>query len=1473
MYASGPGLNNVDPGKSFLLLIIIFFGTFHIMSSQTYSIDFSISPDCWGYETFWTLYDSNGTLIDEVPENTYPGEWANGSGPFTETYDLSNGLCYTFTLSDSYGDGMTGSDYGSCDVDGAFSFTTSSGDILAELSDPDFGSSQIFDFCVTGGCRDAQALNFDSSANIDDGSCTYVAPSYVDLSWELVASNSVGAMNTYRVYANFTNPLDQVVTCYGQDVSPLSISTTTSFYQDADGGFTSNSIDPSMFTSVPNLEFDSWVTIGAEYGLNGVSSINDNSIPFESGGSLNINDLDGGAWYVLADSEPAAFPDGMGRVLLTQLTTDGVVDLTFNLQYRAQDGSEPAVSGEFLTFPSLINGCMDTTASNFDSTANTDDGTCTFAPPIAGFTSDVGSSQCGVATVDFTNTSVSGTTYSWTFQNGSPSASTNENPSVDFPSGGTFDVELTTTNNSGTSTSAAQVVVAEGEEGSWITLVISPDCWGSELGWTLSDGDGNEIKHVDSGTYIDEFPEFLIDIREDFCLVDDCYTIEIEDSYGDGFDGDQYWSCDADGTFWFEDSNGNVFGQFSDDPDFGTSHSDVECINYMFTWKGGFDSDWNNISNWLDNAVPSATDNVQISQISYPPSLDATALINNLLINAGSSIEFTNSSGILKVKGNIVNNGVLDVDAGKIVMNGDKTQYIKGTITPTFYQLKMNTTDSIRLLTDVEFLGPLLAQKGTFDFNGNDVVLVSDADNTGSIGEIKNNAEIVGDTITIHRYFPAASGSWRMLSTPIIDATFEQWNDDIPTTGFAGSDYPTYPSASDPWSNIKYYDETLTAGQAAYLDSGFNSVADISDTIGNARGYFVYFVPSPTTIDVTGTWRKYDQDYTLDFSESNSDPFNDGWNLVANPYPSAIDWDDAVGWSRTDLNEAVYAFDPINGQYSSYVNGVSIGSLNGIIASTQAFWVKSESGSPSMTLKESSKVNSTGVHMRTEDMNTQTVIRLKLQGGDKYDETVIGFHSLAQAGFDPEYDAYKFYAPSATLPNLASVAEATEDADNEMGINMIQAPEADVTIDLIVKKGQYTDMVLSNVMIDTYDANICLVLEDKELETFVPFGEGESYPFAMGEESVEERFALHVSAPLNGEGTNETCPDVNDGTATVQGFGEVPWSFTWKNGEGDIIQEHTDMSTADSMANLAPGFYEVIVENTSTQCQTATKVIEIGDAFDEHLEALVEQQTCLGAEEGVIEIDLDDDYFWNLTLLDDNDELIATIDGQQGDTTFTNLPPGIYQIAGISSCGNSLSANDLDVIDPQSVVAGFESDSDTINLYEGGSLTLYNNSSNALNFIWNFGEGAIDSLNIDGQHVFTEIGVYPVSLTAYNMSCTDIKFKNIIVVDLTPEEEEELDNNSNSLTTQVAGIDLVDWDSKVDVKQGPLNLTVKSDTEIKQEVIFRIYNSAGQLVLEEKQDYFDSAVNLSIGNLAQGAFHLTVITQGMQIKSEKFIKN
>ena len=225
------------------------------------------------------------------------------------------------------------------------------------------------------GCMDPNADNYDANATADDGSCTYPAPSYNGLSFELVANDAVIGFDTYRVYANFTNPFDQLVSVFGQDINPLSISTTGTFYQNPGGGPTSSGINPALYGIVPGLEYDSWVTIGTESQPNSLNVLGADFSSFEAGGDIVINDFVGGAWFLIPDSEPAAFPDGTGRVLLGQFTTDGITTFSSALQYRAQDGNSYVVY-ESISFPDVVFGCIDATACNYDAIATDDDGSC-----------------------------------------------------------------------------------------------------------------------------------------------------------------------------------------------------------------------------------------------------------------------------------------------------------------------------------------------------------------------------------------------------------------------------------------------------------------------------------------------------------------------------------------------------------------------------------------------------------------------------------------------------------------------------------------------------------------------------------------------------------------------------------------------------------------------------------------------------------------------------------------------------------------------------------------------------------------------------------------------------------------------------------------------------------------------------------------------------------------------------------------
>ena len=91
-------------------------------------------------------------------------------------------------------------------------------------------------------------------------------------------------------------------------------------------------LTPFCFGTFPDLEFDSWVTIGidqvpnASHGEGAVELVSDGAQPwavtFEQGGDVLINSSVGGAWFS-TNNQSNGLPDADGRVLLGQFTTDG----------------------------------------------------------------------------------------------------------------------------------------------------------------------------------------------------------------------------------------------------------------------------------------------------------------------------------------------------------------------------------------------------------------------------------------------------------------------------------------------------------------------------------------------------------------------------------------------------------------------------------------------------------------------------------------------------------------------------------------------------------------------------------------------------------------------------------------------------------------------------------------------------------------------------------------------------------------------------------------------------------------------------------------------------------------------------------------------------------------------------------------------------------------------------------------------
>jgi len=207
----------------------------------------------------------------------------------------------------------------------------------------------------------------------------------VGIEYEEQATSEFGT--TYRVYVTFDAPDDELVAVYGTvggaQTAPLSFLTTSTFYNTPLGGNYAQDINPAFIAVFPEIGFDSWFTIGSSdnTGSGGVSSVGMEPylLSFNDGDGFTVDTFTGASWFVIPGASADAVAGADNRVLVAQLTSTGIIDVTINVQYDDVNGNTSSVIGLTATFPEATLGCTDDTACNYDSAAEADDGSCYYA--------------------------------------------------------------------------------------------------------------------------------------------------------------------------------------------------------------------------------------------------------------------------------------------------------------------------------------------------------------------------------------------------------------------------------------------------------------------------------------------------------------------------------------------------------------------------------------------------------------------------------------------------------------------------------------------------------------------------------------------------------------------------------------------------------------------------------------------------------------------------------------------------------------------------------------------------------------------------------------------------------------------------------------------------------------------------------------------------------------------------------------
>ena len=256
------------------------------------------------------------------------------------------------------------------------------------------------DFSSCLGCTDELACNYDDAATQEDGSCDFCScaneaaggQNGFNLSVETVAVDGVAGLTTYRVYVTTPDASDFVSAISGDEANPSYLRTSTSFFQSAVGGLTAGTVNPLFYAAFPDLQYDSWLTIGIDAAPVSGDGTADVTLAeaagdtwtsdFEAGQNLEINSFFGGSWFTTNLVSNGLAGDDQ-KVLVAQLTTNGTLTGQLYVQVFPLGVGEDA---EYLTlsFGSSSCGCIDDAACNYNDGAQYDDGSCYYAEQFYG---------------------------------------------------------------------------------------------------------------------------------------------------------------------------------------------------------------------------------------------------------------------------------------------------------------------------------------------------------------------------------------------------------------------------------------------------------------------------------------------------------------------------------------------------------------------------------------------------------------------------------------------------------------------------------------------------------------------------------------------------------------------------------------------------------------------------------------------------------------------------------------------------------------------------------------------------------------------------------------------------------------------------------------------------------------------------------------------------------------------------------
>jgi hypothetical protein len=484
----------------------------------------------------------------------------------------------------------------------------------------------------------------------------------------------------------------------------------------------------------------------------------------------------------------------------------------------------------------------------------------------------------------------------------------------------------------------------------------------------------------------------------------------------------------------------------------------------------------------------------------------------------------------------------------------------------------------LTLASNVGIIGLLTITSGAFNLNNRIVSLKSSSiASTAQLGTVGGTISYGTGSFTLERFIPDGNRSYRDLAAGLSSTTtvYRNWQENgaypvvgngIFITGIVGLDGVHAPSGLD-------QTQTGSKSMHSFVNGAWSDITNTYFSMSPYQGYRVLIrgdrnfllstVPQPAAMNnstviringsvITGTLNYASTGITNGGGSTvSTHALNNavnGYTLLGNPYPAAIDWSLL---SRTNMSGSYWYYDGTIGTDGAYVswNGATnsnpSSNVNRYIQPGQAFFVQTASASPTMSITEAAKATASTLTnvFREESVNKISFTLLK-------NVTNRGFINM---------DGATVVCSSAINANASKFTNTTENLSiNNWGkqLSIYQRTAFVVNDSVMLKLTKVVNGASYKIAFDTRNLNCDLqpILVDKYLniKKAIKLNDTTQYAFTINTAdtfSFSNRFKIVF---LNSVYINSVTLPLTDFTLTAK-RNNTSIDLSWNNGnEGQV---------------------------------------------------------------------------------------------------------------------------------------------------------------------------------------------------------------------------------------------------------------------------------------------------------------------------------